>query len=466
MLMKPPRKSNISPAPARRAALEALLEVERRPEIGGAEALDQAIARGGLDPRDARLASALVYGVLRRAWWLDFQYGPLLDRPVLELDPGVRALLRMAAFQRFLLSRVPPHAIANDSVELARRYLPQGQRLSGFVNAVVRRIVALKAPAEPESDDPIQKLSQAWSCPPWIIKLLRAKFGDEPAVEILKGAATEAPVTLRANLLMYSSAQELARILESEGTSTLPGRISPDALVLADHGRLGDLLASPLFEAGAFYLQDEASQVVAHLAAPAPGERVLDLCAAPGGKATHMAELARGKAVVTATDLSVARLHLVRENAARLQTPGLETVALDELRAELEITPDPARYDLVLVDAPCSGLGTLRRNPEIRYRSSPDVVKRLAATQADILADAALLVRPGGRIVYSTCTITDTENGAVVQAFLDKHPQFQLGGSTTPVEQIRSLRGSDGLYRTWPACLEVDGFEAAVLVRG
>lgn len=457
------REPRLRAAPARIAALEALVRVENQPALGSGEALDQAIREQVLDPRDARLATAIVYGVLRHAFWLDFQYAPFLRRDPSTLDGGLRLLFRMAACQRFLLERIPPHAIASDSVELAR-HLNAGRQAVGFVNAVVRRIVAQEEPRMPSAGDSVALLAIRHSHPEWLVRLYLEKFGREAGERILATNNEEAPVTLRANRLTAGPAADLARALEAEGIATRPGEVVPEALALCESGMLRPLVSSPLFEAGAFYLQDEASQVVAHLACPRPGERILDLCSAPGGKATHMAELAGGQARITATDLSGTRLQLVRENAERLRTHGLEVREMRELE-ETERPGAEGGFDLVLVDAPCSGLGTLRRNPEIRYRCSPKMIRRLAAEQGRILRKAAALVRPGGRIVYSTCTVTDRENRQVIESFLREVPGFSLSESETEVDAIRRLRRGDGLYRTWPDHLILDGFEAAVLKR-
>ncbi|MGI8906792.1 MAG: 16S rRNA (cytosine(967)-C(5))-methyltransferase RsmB [Candidatus Sumerlaeaceae bacterium] len=448
------------PSPARITAVRVLLRLQQDKRVFSAECLDAEIRRARLSEPDARLATAIVYGVLRNTLLLDAQYREFLRMAPSRLDPGVRVLLRMATFQKFFLQRIPDHAIASDAVDIARRALRLHERDSRFVNAVIRRILALPEMQLPKGADPAG-LSIRYSHPEWLVRYVERKFGGTTEA-ILASNNQEAPVAVRVNPLR-TTRDDLIAVMRDLGGECRAGTLSPDALIV-DEVPLQSLVKSVPFGSGAFYLQDEGSQAVAHLVAPKAGEKVLDVCAAPGGKTTHMAELSGGAATIVATDISEGRLNLLRENVARLQTPGVEVLPFV---AVMDSDRFHGSFDAVLVDAPCSGLGTLRRNPEIRYRIQPEELKVLGQQQAELLARAALLVKPGGRLVYSTCTISDEENRDVVHGFLSTHPNFQHEMNTSGLPAaILQLRDKDNIFRTWPRHLDVDGFEAAILTRG
>jgi 16S rRNA (cytosine967-C5)-methyltransferase len=440
------------------------MELVRGTSSGSDEFLDGAIGRDGLCDADARLATALVLSVLRHQMWLDARYRPFLKLSPSRLSHELRTILRLAAAQRLLFDRIPEHAIANESTALAREVMRLPARDVAFANAVARRIAAMKAvppvPVVPGDATPatLLDLSINTSHPIWLVEFLVGKYGLAEACGILQANNQEAPAVVRANRLRVSRDELYAEFARLD-IACRPGALAPDSVILDSAATLSEALRSDLFLRGLFYVQDEASQLVSVIASPKAGERVLDLCAAPGGKATHMAEIAGGAASITATDVSARRLGTVRENVARLGTPSLETMEIEDVRARGQ------RYDLVLVDAPCSGLGTIRRNPEIRYRIAAEALERLAAQQLAILCEAARFVEPGGRIVYSTCSISDVENVAVIRAFLETNPEFEIAAAPALLPSLSELRRSDGFYRTWPRHLEMDGFEVAVLAR-
>lgn len=451
----PPRHA--SPSPPRLAAASTLLELPLSSDRDATRLLDHQCAALRLDPRDMRMATALVMAVLRREAWLDSQYAGLLTRPPDSLDDRARIILRMAAAQRFLMDRVPPHAIVDDSVRLARA-LGMERHAAGFVNAVARRIVERAAPLEPEPDAPPERrIELACSLPRWIARMLLDHVGTADALRLADALAAEPGITLRPNRLRTTPAALAAHLAEA-GIATTPGILLEDALRVSQPGAMADLLATPAFTDGWFYIQDEASQAVGLVVAPRPGESVLDLCAAPGGKATHLAELAGGEARIVACDPAPHRLDLLRANIARLGTPGVDV-------ADAAALGGGAVFDAVLVDAPCSALGTLRRHPEVRHRLSRAGLRRSGEVQAEILASAAAFTRPGGRLVYSTCSFTHAENRDVVGAFLEAHPDFRHAAPAQWPAPLRHLRGDDGIARTWPAHPQVDGFGIALLTR-
>ncbi|MBX7246965.1 MAG: 16S rRNA (cytosine(967)-C(5))-methyltransferase RsmB [Candidatus Sumerlaeaceae bacterium] len=451
------------PDGARSTALRTLNRLDEQREQGATEALDEAIREAALDPRDARLAAALVYVTLRNRLYLDWQLESLLRRPVSGLKPAVNNLLRLSAAQLLFFQRLPGHAMANEAVNLARHELRLPGHEAGFINAVARLLAAPDLPLRPMPvGDEVRRLSIQYSQPQWLVRMLRKKYGVGAVEPLLASLNEEPEIALRANTLR-TSPEALATELASMGIETRPGQFVPEALTLTNQGQLSSLLSSPLFADGKFYIQDEASQVVALLVNPKPGERILDLCAAPGGKTTHLAELCGGKAEITATDLSTARLKLIDENLQRLGTPAVKISPYEEVARIAD--SDIASFDAILVDVPCSGLGTIRRNPEIRFRSSLESVRACAARQCEILSLAARLVRPGGRMVYSTCSVAPEENRAVVEDFLAVHSEFSIDVTPPDPTALKPLMTPDGYLETWPAQPHLDGFEAVRLRR-
>jgi len=453
-------------APSRVCALQTLMRLEEDPSAFCAETLDAFIVKQRLSPADARLASHLVYQTLRSAYLLDSCFQRHLRQSIDSLQPALRWLLRMAACQATLMDRIPAHAIANDSVELARHVLKLHSSTLGFVNAVVRLILK-SAPSTRQALEaetsmgaallklPLPKLSTRLSLPEWICSYFLERFQGDGAWPVFQAMNTEPILTLRTNT-RRTTVPVLAHALTSLGGTIWASGLLPESLQVSDLPA-AELIGSQEFREGHFYIQDGASQLIAHLLFPMAGESVLDYCAAPGGKATHLFQLSDGKAAVTAHDVSAGRSKLLQENLERLRMPEI-TVA-----RELSAT---CTFDAVLVDAPCSGLGTLRRNPEIRYRLQPPDLLRHATKQFEILRAAATHVKKDGRLVYSTCSVAFEENSGVVDRFLRSHPGFQIIRSSNPSSVIQGLTQKDGFYRTWPSHPELDGFEAVVLRRG
>jgi 16S rRNA (cytosine967-C5)-methyltransferase len=332
-----------------------------------------------------------------------------------RLQPWVRTILRLGVWQLLWSRSVPPRAACDTSVDLARRYANPGA--AGYVNAVLRSVARDPAAGTFPPDDPdaspadrAAALGLRHSLPSWMAVRLLDAFGEQ--AEPLAAAFQEAPrTTARVNRLRTTVADLAARLRE-EGVDTVPSAFIPEALAIDLDGSPVARLAS--FREGWFMVQDEAAMLVSRVADPQPGWTVLDACAAPGGKSTHLAELMAGRGRVVAQDASAARIGLVVENAARLGSRIVEPVVRDAT----DPPADGERYDLVLVDAPCSGLGLLAKKPEIRLTMTEERVAALADLQARILSAAALAVKPGGRLVYSTCTLLPEEDGRQADAFL------------------------------------------------
>jgi 16S rRNA (cytosine967-C5)-methyltransferase len=439
-------------SPARRAAFEVLRRVE---EEGAFAAPLLANLPEGLSPEDRGLAYELTLGVLRRQLWLDRVVENFSGRKTGKLDAPVRLALRMGLFQLRFLTRVPAHAAVNESVQMAHA---SGFRSAApFINAVLRR-----ATREPDYDpadgieDPLERIAVATSHPPKLIRRWAAAFGVEEAESFAKANNDSAPAAFRVNTLKADPAALIEK-LRAEGLSIAPSRVAPGAWRV-EGGTGASAALRGLAAEGLVYMQDEASQLVAHVLGAAPGERVLDACAAPGSKTTHVAALAEGRALVAA-DLHQHRLRVVGETCARLGVVGISLVALN---AEVALPFAEETFDRVLVDAPCTGTGTLRHNPEIRWRLSHDSFRELPAVQGRILSEAARCLRRGGRLVYSTCSVEREENEEVVAAFLQAHTDFK---QVEAAPASAPLLLPDGAARTWPQRDDVDGFFVAAIVK-
>ena len=435
------------PAPARAAAVRVLERVER--DAAWADrALEAEVGRRRLAPRDAALATELVFGTLRWQRYLDWILAPHSRRRLAALDPRVRVVLRVSAYQLAFLERVPPFAAVNDAVSLARGR----PGVAGYVNAVLRAL-ARRGPREREPApprDPLEALATRCSCPTWLAARWVERWGAVEAEALMRALCERPPLTLRANTLRTTREALGARLAAEEGLAWRPTTWAPEGLVVGPGGAPGAWRA---FAEGAFAVQDEASMLVGHLLAPRAGETVADVCAAPGTKTTHLAQLMEDRGRVLALDPAPARLARVREAAARLGTASVE--ALDGTVEALAPRFREA-CDAVLVDAPCSNLGVLRRNPEVKWRRQPADLAASARGQGRILAAAAAMVRPGGRLVYATCSLEPEENAEVAGAFLAAHPGFR----PDPPATFPLPLDADGALRCLPHRHGTDGFTA------
>ena len=449
--------------PARMAAYRVLRAV-----LGGDD-LPHALARIRdtlADHRDRALVTEVTTGTLRWLAALDHVIEQVAARPTGRLDDEVLTVLRLGAYQLLYLQRVPAAAAVHESVSLVRRVGKASA--AGLVNAVLRGIAAtghaLPLPPEPDSSDTrktcLAYLSVTCSHPRWLVERWLDRRGFRRTVEWTRFNNSPPALTLRANRLR-TTPEALARRLAEHEVATEPTRFARDGLtVLA-----GNPLRTPLAGQGLFLVQDEASQLVAELTAVRPGERVLDACAAPGEKTTAIATAAGETGIVVACDLRPARLSLLRRTLEQAGAAGVRIVRLD-LRQPLPFQPV---FDCVLVDAPCSGLGTIRRDPEIRWRRQPVDLPRFAGTQRAMTSRAAHGVRPGGRLVYATCSSEPEENEAVMASFLADHPDFepvhpdQFG---PPLHQgLRDTLDDRGWLSTAPDLHGLEAYFAVVLRR-
>jgi 16S rRNA (cytosine967-C5)-methyltransferase len=409
-------------------------------------ALEAELTSRRLDPRDAALATELVYGTLRWQGYLDWILAPHSRRRLASLDPRVRVLLRMTAYQIAFLERVPAFAAVNDAVTLA----PRSPGVSAFVNAVMRSFARRGArerePAPPRN--PIDALAARCSFPAWIVERWVVRYGRDEAESLMRALNERPPLTLRANRLRTTRDELARRLADENGLDPRPTRLAPEGLVVGSGGAPGEWRA---FVEGGFAVQDEASMLIARLLAPEPGATVADVCAAPGTKTTHLAELMDNRGRILAFDREPARLARVGEAAARL---GISIIDAREGPVE-RLAPDfPAACDGVLVDAPCSNLGVLRRNPEVKWRRQPSDIALASRRQREIVGAAAAMVRPGGRLVYATCSLEPEENDDVARAFLAANPEFHLD----PPADFPLPLDADGWLRCLPHRHGTDGF--------
>lgn len=439
-------------APARIAAYETILAV-----AAGRADLPSALARTRTslpDERDRALAGEIAAGTLRWQAAFDHIVEQFSGRPPSKLDAEILAILRISIFQLLYLDRVPASAVVDDAVEMARK---AGKKsAAGFVNALLRRVsrerTALPLPQGP----PIELLSVTLSHPRWLAERWLARHGTADAEAWERFDNAPAPLTLRANTLR-TTRDALIALLAEAGVQADPARFAPDGLVVTK----GNPLLTPLAHTGLFVVQDEASQLVGAFVGAAAGERILDACASPGGKTTQMAAAMGDAGTIVAADVRGRRLDLL---ARTIAASGARHVHVVQANARAAPAFGPV-FDAVLVDAPCSGLGTLRRDPDIRWRRAESDLPPLATAQGEMLDQLATVVRPGGRLVYSTCSSEPEENEAVVDAFLADHPRFRratpdlyakradLAGLLDPGGALKTLPFRDGLEAFYAAYL-------------
>lgn len=361
---------------------------------------------------DKGLMTELTYGTLQHKMTLDFFLAPIIKG---KLENWVQWVLRMAVYQIHYLDRIPNHAVVNEAVQLAKYHGHKG--VSGLVNGVLRAFLREGAPSFDSIKDPLERLSIETSHPEWMLENWIQAFGFEKTEQIARQNNVAPPQTIRVNT-MKISIDDAIQALESEGFTVRKG-ILPESLHVA--GKTA--ATSTLFASGQFTIQDESSMMPAHALQLEKGMSVLDMCAAPGGKTTHIAQLLDNTGHITALDLHENKLKYIHENAERLGFTHISTVAADARQAQEVL--EQKQFDRILVDAPCSGYGVIRRKPDMKYAKKPQDAERLATIQLAILNEAYSLLSPGGILVYSTCTIEPTENDEVIDAFLHSHQDMQ-----------------------------------------
>ncbi len=386
-------------------------------------------------PDDPAFVRELVYGVLENKMLLDHYLDQLIPKGVKSTRHQDLTILRMGLYQISFMDAVPEYAAVNECVALAKRY---ARGRSGFVNGVLRGYIKNKDSLElpDKSEDLVEYLSVRYSYAPWIVQLWLDAYEDAEFVESLLAAGNEAPdLTLRLNWLKVMK-KDLIPALEERGCEVTEGRYSANALHVKGRG----ILESDLYKNGLFSVQDEASQLVASVLAPEQGDTVIDVCAAPGGKTMAIAERMNNRGRIIAQDIYKRKIALIEREAARLGIRIVETRTWDSTRVDSSLL---GKADRVLVDAPCSGLGVVRRKPEIKYKAFNQEMAMLPQKQQAILQAASKYVNAGGVLVYSTCTINPHENEEIVSSFLRSHPNFMVEETK---QLLPHINGTDGFF--------------------
>lgn len=430
-----------APATARGTALEVLLKLERGTAWSD-ESLRHAVARAGLDSRDAALCTRLTYGVVQQKLLLDYYLDHWCSQRVSHLEPPVACLLRLGAYQLLCMDKVPPRAAIYETVELAKRYKP---RAAGMVNAVLRKCLANRDDLPPLPGETVERLSVGYSHPRWLVQRFVTLLGEGETEELLRLQNSPVPTVVQTNPLK-TTADALRQELEDAGVAVTPHLWLAGCFQLTG---TGDLEHLPAFAEGRCTVQDGAARLAVLAAAPVPGCRVLDVCAAPGGKSFAAAMAIENRGDILSCDIYPHKLRRIEAGAARLGITCLRTAAADGRERHAAWV---SQADVVLADVPCSGLGIIRKKPEIRWKD-PSALGQLPPLQEAILDNASGYVRPGGTLLYSTCTLLPEENGQVVASFLSHHPEFTREAFTLP-----GIGDCPGEVTLWPQRTGTDGF--------
>ncbi len=452
-------KREIEMDKARELAVRTLYDIHESGAYANV-ALAKALRGARLSDQDRRFATELVYGTVKAGDTLDWMLSRYLTHSLQKTQPLVREILRLGIYQLFFLDRVPASAVCNTAVEMTKRMgFP---KLSGFVNGVLRTAVREPGRASYPSvrTNPARAIALRYQHPEWLVSHWLKLYGAEETTRLCDFDNASPPLSVRTNTLRMTRS-ELAKALRAEGIQVAESLWAPEGLLLEQHGALDGLKA---LSEGAFQVQDESSMLVGHILAPKAQEFIIDCCAAPGGKTTHIACLMQDTGHILACDIYDHKLARIEENAHRLGIKSIETRLLDARKIG-ELYEEMA--DRVLVDAPCSGLGVLRRKADARWRKKQKDLKELPFLQYEILESAARAVKKGGILVYSTCTIEPAENEAIVRRFLKEHENYTLEhtGTLLPASDATIRHREEDMIQLMPHIDQVDGFFIARMKR-
>ena len=440
-------------ANARELALQTLTDIL----IDGAysnHALSEQIEKNELTVQDKNFMTELVYGTLQHEQLLNFYVTPFFNGKV---KAWVRILIQMTLYQMLFLDSVPEHAAISEAVKIAKK---RGGQFNGkLVNAILREMTRTPLPSLDTIKDEAERLAVETSHPLWLIKLWSKQFGWEKTIQMARANNERVNVTIRVNGVR-GTREELKQKLESEGITCEYGNLSQDALLILK----GNVIKTKAFEQGWFYVQDESSMLVARALKPKHHSKVLDTCSAPGGKTTHVAELMRQTGTVYAHDVYEHKIKLIEDNVKRLGLTNVVATLQDATTLNERYGSDS--FDAVLVDAPCSGLGILRRHPEVKITKQPSDLDEIMMIQKKILNTVAPLVKVGGTLVYSTCTVNRKENDKMVEQFLAQHPEYELDPTlVNRLPEVLHEQTKNGMVQLFPGDYQTDGFFIACLKR-
>ncbi|TQS75611.1 16S rRNA (cytosine(967)-C(5))-methyltransferase RsmB [Ornithinibacillus gellani] len=441
----------------RNTVLDVLIRID---EQGGYSHLliNHELKKNQIAAIDERLLTEIVYGTLQHKLYLDYVIDEFVKSNQ-RLKPWVRMLLRMSIYQMFFLDKVPDHAIIHEAVEIAKQRGHRG--IASLVNGVLRNVQRQGRPNLDSIKDPIKRLAIETSHPQWLVERWVKSYGYDTTEAMCQANLNHKPISVRVQALRIQR-QEAMKQLEQEGFTVKPSPISEQGITIEE----GNILKSSLFLDGLLTIQDQSSMLAGQMLAPIPGMQVLDTCSAPGGKATHLAELMENMGTVKAHDLHDKKIRLIKEKAKQLQLSIIDASAMDARK--LGSLYSPESFDRILVDAPCSGLGVIRGKPDIKYSKQEADIARLSIIQSDILETVAPLLKQGGKLVYSTCTVDPAENTEVVSQFLNRHPDYEVD-PTFFTELPDTLQQSIGVSKyglqIFPQQYETDGFFLVRFVR-
>lgn len=434
----------------RELVVDILLQIEKNQAYSNL-LLNQSIKRSHIPQKDVGLLTEIVYGSIQRKITLDYFLKPFLKNPQ-KVQDWVFVLLRSTLYQMHFLTRIPDHAAIFEAVEIAKKRGHKG--IASMVNGVLRSIQREGVPSFDEIKDPVERLSIEMSFPLWLVQRWTNQFGFEETKLLCESTLQPPSPTARVNVAKISMEELLAK-LEGEGIAGSPGDLAEDAIKVEK----GNLALSNSYSEGLITVQDESSMLVAKALGPKPGEYILDSCAAPGGKTTHIAELMKNSGKVISVDLHEHKVKLIAEQVNRLQLSNVETMAMDSRKLETKFKNET--FDRILVDAPCSGLGVIRRKPDIKYQKKEQDIQHLSTIQSTILSSVAPLLKKGGTLVYSTCTMDKEENEEVVKKFLVDHTDYELDVefiNRLPKKIREQTTIKDGQIQILPHHFGTDGF--------
>lgn len=451
---------------ARDVALNVLTDVEVEGSYSNLK-LNQALIQANLERSDAGLATELVYGTMAHLNTIDYFLDQLVTKGVQKLQPWVRSLLRMSFYQLYYLDRIPAHAAVNEAVNIAKQRGHQG--VSGMINGVLRSVIRqLDELSIPEGLPAAQRISLQYSHPQWMVKRWIKQYGEETTEQICMSNNEPPAVSVRVNTFRISR-EEMMRTLNEAGYYAQPSAVAPDGILV---GGSGNMALTDWYRDGLISIQDESSMLVAEAVQPQPGMNVLDCCAAPGGKTAHMAEKMKDQGRIVANDIHDHKRKLIDDQAERLHLNVIETAIGDALT--LVDRYPAASFDRILLDAPCSGLGVIRRKPDLKWNKSPQDIQDISELQQQLIQQVSTLLKPGGILVYSTCTIEYSENEYVVRRFLEHNSDFEPADTPlNPLKEAAQQRGSSGKksnessigLQILPHDYHSDGFYIAALRR-
>ncbi len=421
-------------------------------------ALDKALNQKSLIEVDRRLLTELVYGIVRRQRTLDRLIDQLATKPAHQQPPDLRLLLHLGLYQLRYLTQIPVSAAVNTTVEVVKQVGFPG--LAGFVNGLLRQYVRLsEAGSDPLvlPEDPLARLGIQYSLPDWIVQVWADQLSLSETELLCEGMNHPPQIDLRINPLR-TTLEQVETAMAAAGVQVRRLADLPQALRLVGHS--GSIPQLPGFQEGWWMVQDGSAQLVGHLLDPQPGEVIIDGCAAPGGKTMHLAELMGDRGTIWACDRTASRLRKLRQNANRLGFTAIQTYVSDSRYLSQFVN----QADRVLLDVPCSGLGTLHRHADARWRQTPETVTELAQLQAELLQQAAAWVKPGGHLVYATCTLHPAENENQIEKFLSHQPDWTLQAPPAHSAAAR-FTTAEGWIKVWPQQAQMDGFFMARLVK-